>query len=151
MARLDPDRLLVEYREGVTATSPIIPRCYTLTHSDITADLFLTIGPTYAYDKVNIMRDEVLGEWINKGYGYICGIYLHIDGPVGMSAIRSYMFRRELPLALEAIRYGDKAFFHANPELDRAMIIVHFESADPLYNKVENWGTFSDYNIETTM
>lgn len=67
MSDFNPDKLSVEFRKGVTTTEPIIPRCYTLTHSDITAELFLTIGLTYAYDKIdNNMRDEVLGQWIKK-------------------------------------------------------------------------------------
>ena len=74
MSRLKPEKLSVEFRKGVTTTEPIIPRRYTLTHSDVTADLFLTIGLIYAYDKVNAMRDEVLGEWINaqNGYFFMC-------------------------------------------------------------------------------
>jgi hypothetical protein len=53
MERLNPEKLHVEFRPGVTEAEPIIPRRYTLTHSDITADLFLTIAPEYAYDKIN--------------------------------------------------------------------------------------------------
>jgi hypothetical protein len=52
-----------------------------------------------------------------------------------------------LPLALEAIRYGDNEFFNAHPGLDKSPIIVFFMSTNPQYNKVENWGTFSDYDI----
>ena len=47
MKKLDPDKLLVEYKPGVTPISPIIPRRYTLTHSDETGELFLTIGSEY--------------------------------------------------------------------------------------------------------
>ena len=57
------------------------------------------------------------------------------------------MFKRELPLALEAIRYGDRFFFSAHPELDNLPIIVYFMSTNPQFNKTENWGTFSDYYI----
>lgn len=63
LKRLNPDKLHVEFRPGVTMTEPVNGRKYTLTHSDITADLFLTIGLQFAYDKVNTMRDEVLAEW----------------------------------------------------------------------------------------
>lgn len=63
MGKLNPEKLFVEYRPGVTATEPVMGRKYTLTHSDETADLFLTIGLEYAYDKINKMRDEVLAEW----------------------------------------------------------------------------------------
>lgn len=149
MNRLNPDKLSVEFREGVTPTDPIIPRRYTLTHSDITAELFLTIGPRYAYDTINATRDEVLGEWVNINGRYFYYVYLYVDGQfaTGMTAIRNYIFRRELPLALEAIRYGDRDFFNANPELNTVPIVVYFVSSNPQYNKVENWGTFSNYEI----
>ncbi|KZL90371.1 staygreen family protein [Clostridium magnum] len=147
MSRLNPEKLSVEFRDGVTTTDPIIPRRYTLTHSDITAELFLTIGLTYAYDKTNAMRDEVLGEWFKAMNRYFYYVYLHVDGP-GAIAIRNYIFRRELPLALEAIRYGDREFFSAHPELNYAPIIVYFISTNSEFNRVENWGTFSDYDIE---
>jgi len=38
-------------------------------------------------------------------------------------------------------------FFNEYPELDYVPIIVYFQSTDPMFNTVENWGTFSDYNI----
>lgn len=150
MSRLNPEKLSVEFRDGITATTPIIPRRYTLTHSDITAELFLTIGLRYAYDKINAMRDEVLGEWIRKAERYSFHVYLYVDGefyPM-LTAIRDSVFRRELPLALEAIRYGDRAFFNKHSELDNSPIIVHFMSSNPQFSKVENWGTFSEYTIE---
>ena len=149
MSRLNPEKLSVEFRDGVTEIEPISPRRYTLTHSDITAELFLTIGLTYAYDKISAMRDEVLGEWGRYGTGYVYYAYLYVDGQFGpsMAAIRDRVFRRELPLALEAIRYGDRKLFETYPELDNAPIVVYFMSSIPQYNKVENWGTFSGYDI----
>ena len=149
MSKLNPEKLSVEFREGVTTTTPIIPRRYTLTHSDITAELFLTIGLTYAYDKISAMRDEVLGQWIKYGGYYLYYVYLYIDGQFSPTeaAMRNYIFRRELPLALEAIRYGDREFFSMHPELDYSPIIVCFMSTNTEFNKIENWGTFSDYDI----
>lgn len=149
MSRLDPEKLTVELKKGVTETEPIIPRRYTLTHSDITADLYLTIGPDYAFEKVNAMRDEVLGEWISDGDRFRYHVYLHVDGQFGpiTDSIRNEIFRRELPLALEAIRYGDEKFFEAYPELDQSPIIVYFLSDNLASNKAEYWGTFSIYDI----
>lgn len=150
MSKLNPEKLSVEYREGVTATEPIIPRRYTLTHSDLTAELFLTIGPEYAIDQITIMRDEVLGEWVENQGNYLYYAYLYVDGESdqGLVAVRNFVFRRELDLALEAIRYGDDPFFSEHFALDNSPIIVFFLSSDPRYNKIENWGTFSDYKIE---
>ncbi|WP_160691113.1 staygreen family protein [Clostridium sp. C2-6-12] len=149
MNELKPEKLFVELRAGITPTDPIIPRRYTLTHNDITADLYLTIGVTYAYDKITAMRDEVLGEWIKLQDEYIFYVYLYVSGDYSsdVTSMRNYIFRRELPLALKAIRYGDKDFFNAHSELDSVPIIVYFSSTDNQYNKIENWGTFSDYSI----
>lgn len=147
MERLDPEKLYVEFRPGVTQTEPIISRHYTLTHSDITADLFLTVGLEYAYDKINKMRDEVLAEWkMYNGYPFLY-VYVYVDGQFGtaISAIRNIVFRRELPLALEAIRYGDNRFFIEHPNLDDAQIWIHFDSTNSNYNQFENWGTPKDY------
>lgn len=149
MNELKPDKLFVEFRPGVTPNEPIIPRHYTLTHNDITAELYLTIGTTYAYDKITAMRDEVLGEWIKLQNEYIFYVYLYVSGDYGseIAAVRNFIFRRELPLALKAIKYGDKDFFNTHSELNLAQIIVYFSSTENQYNKIENWGTFSDYSI----
>jgi len=147
LKKLNPDKLYVEFRTGVTMTEPVIGRKYTLTHSDITADLFLTIGLQFAYDKVNAMRDEVLAEWrMNHGSPFLY-VYVYVDGQFGplVSAVRDAIFRRELPLALEAIRYGDRKFFATHSELDNAPIWIHFDSTNPKYNRFENWGTPDDY------
>lgn len=143
----NPDKLYVEFREGITSTEPIIHRRYTLTHSDITADLFLTIGLRFAQDKINPMRDEVLGEWTNYRGCYVYNVYLDVDGQFNqtVAAKRNDIFRRELPLALKAIRYGDSRFFVSHPEMNNSPIIVHFISQYPQFHKIENWGAFAEY------
>lgn len=147
MSRLNPEKLTVEYRRPVSETEPIIPRRYTLTHSDFTAELFLTIATFFACDKLNEMRDEVLGEWIVTEAGFLYYVYLQAEGQKGQgsAAIRREIFRRELPLALEAIRYGDKKFFEAHPGSDQIPIIVFYLSSKPELNDTEYWGTFADY------
>lgn len=149
MNRLDPDRLYVEYR-GVTPVFPIIPRKYTLTHSDVTAELFLTIGIDYAFDKITSMRDEVLGRWIENTVPYSIYYFygsVYIDGEFGAvrAAIRNSIFIRELPQALEAIRYGDNRLFLDSPYLDKTPIYIYFQSTLADYNRTEYWGTFNDY------
>nr|WP_106782749.1 staygreen family protein [Lysinibacillus timonensis] len=150
MSKFNPEKLLVEYKDGVTATSLVIPRRYTLTHSDETGDLFLTIGTHYAWDKVNLtMRDEVLGEWLTNGQFLYYYVILYIDqgeyDPT-TSARRTKIFRRELPLALTAIRYGDRFLFNLSPPLYDAPIIVHFISSYPQLARLENWGTFKRFS-----
>lgn len=145
MERLDPEKLYVEFR-SVTTTEPILGRKYTLTHSDITAELFLTIGLQFAYDKITSMRDEVLAEWKNSSSGLFLYVYVYV-GNFGaiMNPIRNTIFRRELPLALEAMVYGDNEFFAAHPQLNYAPIWIYFDSTDPIYNRFEYWGTPMNY------
>ena len=47
MAHLNPEKLHVNFFGGANAYGPIKPRAYTLTHSDATGDLFLSIGQHY--------------------------------------------------------------------------------------------------------
>jgi hypothetical protein len=134
------------------ADGPVVPRCYTLTHSDRTGELFLTIGAVYDRAQVNgcytrLMRDEVLAEWGEGEGGLALHVHCHVSGGlvVGTARWRDAIFRHELPLVLEALRYGDRALYAAHPALDGAPIWVHFHSPRPAYDRVEPWGTPSDY------
>lgn len=151
MSKLNPEKLTVEYRDGVSATGPIISRCHTLTHSDFTGELFLTIGTQFAWDKINTeMRDEVLGVWKTQGNSVHYNVYIYLDKEnhdLNAATKRNEVFRRELPLALTAIRYGDRFLFDLYPRLDYALIIVNFMSIYPSLFKQEIWGTFSNYSI----
>lgn len=141
------NQLSVEFRDGITETSPVNKRKYTLTHSDLTAELFLTIGLEYACDKVGDLRDEVFAEWrVNNGYAFFCA-YVYVNGQKNptVSALRNTIFRRELPLALQAIRYGDRKLFNTYPYLDYVPIYIYFISQSQEYNRIENWGTMKDY------
>ncbi|MGM9951578.1 MAG: staygreen family protein [Lysinibacillus sp.] len=148
MSKFQPERLSVEYRDGVTATAPIFPRCYTLTHSDTTGQLFLTLGTQFAWDKLNSTRDEVLGTWAPNGTSFCAYVYIDQgEYPENAAARRNDIFRRELPLALTAIRYGDGALFAIYPQLDQAPIIIHFMSAHPQFARQENWGAFRNFSF----
>jgi hypothetical protein len=68
MGSFFPDKLHVRFIEPCGSEGPESPRRYTLTHSDLTGDLFLTIGPEYDKRQISgiytrLMRDEVLGGW----------------------------------------------------------------------------------------
>lgn len=151
MSNFNPGRLFVSYANGVTATGPIFPRCYTLTHSDVTGELFLTIGLHYVRGNINSNRDEVLGTWKQSGKFLYYYVYIYLDqGEYDLNVIakRNEVFRRELPLALTAIRYGDRFLFDAYPNLDQASIIINFISAYPQFARQENWGIFHKFKYE---
>jgi hypothetical protein len=152
MKRLNPVKLHVTYLTGTTPEELVVPRFYTLTHSDITGKLFLSIGNQYDTKQISglysrLMRDEVLAELINEGDGLAFRMYCHVSGGFifGRAKWRYNIFQSELPLALEAFRYGDKAIFELNPQLDNAPVLVYFKSTDSQFDKVENWGTMAEY------
>lgn len=147
LKRLNTENLKVNFGMGTSETEPIIPRKYTLTHSDITGELFLTIAANYDYEKISNMRDEVLAEWsiIYNEYALMVNVMVDKENNLIMSAVRNNIFVKELPLALQAIRYGDRKFFIANPYLDKAPIYIKFNSVYPMFNRLEIWGTPSNY------
>lgn len=149
MSKFNPEKLQVSFGRGTSKVKPIIPRKYTLTHSDETAELFLTIAAIYDYDKITKMRDEVLAEWgrINNDYALLANVMVDQEKNPAMSEARNSVFVKELPLALQAIVYGDKKFFKENPSLYKAPIYVKFNSVYPRLNRLELWGTPSDYKI----
>lgn len=154
MSRLNPEKLHVNYLLGLKPEALIIPRRYTLTHSDITGELFLTIGPDYNFGQISglytrFMRDEVLAEWKDDQDGLSVHVYCHVSGGFifGRAGWREAIFRSEMPLVLEAIRYGDRRLFTANAKLDHVPIWVHFQASKTRYNKIEQWGVPADYKI----
>ncbi|EIT83655.1 hypothetical protein A374_19085 [Fictibacillus macauensis ZFHKF-1] len=142
------NKLFVQYRSPVTPTTPLLPRRYTLTHSDETAQLFLVIGPTYAEDTITSMRDEVKMEWRNTANGPILyGTVLVSNESFSpeTAAIRYQVFLKELPLALSAIYEGDRFFFNAHPSLKNTTVYIHFQSNLPRYEMTKNYGPISQY------
>lgn len=154
MSRLSPEKLHVRWSEGATPEALVAPRRYTLTHSDSTGDLFLTIGPEYDRKQISgwytrLMRDEVLAEWLEGESGLSLHLYCHVSGgfTFGSARMRFDIFQRELRLVLEAFRFGDRALFTAQPALDRAPIWVHYHSTDRRYQRTESWGSPVDYSV----
>lgn len=152
MGRLKPEKLHVRLAQDTAPDGPVVPRRYTLTHSDATGDLYLTIGPEYNHEQISgwhtrLLRDEVLAEWQEEENDPTLHVHCHVSGGlvVGPAGWRYAIFRRELPLVLEALRFGDRALFEAHPALDQAPILAHFHATQPRYNQVESWGVPADY------
>ena len=145
--RLKPEKLHVRFLAGATAEGPVTPRRYTLTHSDATGDLFLTIGPDYDREQISgwytrLLRDEVLAEWGHDEDGPALHVTCHVSGGLvlGPAGWRYRIFQRELPLVLESFRYGDRRLLEAHPELDQAAILIHFQATRRRYRRTERWG-----------
>jgi hypothetical protein len=64
----DPSKLTVRYRGNSDFVNSqtieeLFPRTYTLTHSDVTRELFLSIGPSY--DSSQVCSTAILSQTIN--------------------------------------------------------------------------------------
>jgi len=152
MGRLKPEKLHVTFLSYTEVDKLILPRRYTLTHSDFTGELFLSVGPDYDRKQISklytrLMRDEVLTELVSIEDSIQFNVYCHVSGGfvIGGAKWRYDIFRSELPLVLEAIRYGDRTIFQQNPNLDQIPVQINFQSSNPKFNKVEQWGTMADY------
>ena len=152
MSELRKDKLNVTCRDSVIPGRTFIPRRYTLTHSDVTGDLFLTIDCEYDDDQISglytrFMRDEVLAEWIENEKRYELHIYVHVSGGFvfGWAKLRYKIFKFHMPSVLKAIRNGDIELFELYPNLDQSQNYIHFISKKNKYNKIEEFGMLKDY------
>jgi hypothetical protein len=153
MAHYQPEKLHINFEPELNLADADLPRCYTLTHSDRTGDLFLTIARNY--DKkttsgwyTRLMRDEVFGEWKDAD-GLALHIHCHVSGGFvfGPAKWREAIFKQHLPLVLEAIINGDRLFITSDHRYQNAGVKVHFHAKQSILDQVENWGCVDDYLI----
>ncbi len=147
MKEFHPQKVFVQYRDCMQPTGSVEGRKYTITHSDATADLFVTIADCYAEDRVSRMRDEVRLAWeFHNGKPVLMGSVL-IDerGMTENSCMRSQIFYREMPMALKALRWADRFLFCEDPCLDGAQVWIHFISCNPALDKSYDFGTIGSY------
>ena len=152
MSELKPEKLHVEFKEPVEKNGPLSPRMYTLTHSDRTGDLFLTIGPEVNRSQISglytrFMRDEVLAEWVVEGDDAKLIVHCHVSGGLafGPAGWRYSIFKQHLPMVISAFRYGDRGLFDAYQGLDKSRVFVHFHAVQDRYNTIEDWGPIEKY------
>lgn len=149
MSTFNTSKLSTTFLPSTTDCLPVDGRKYTLTHSDATGKLFLSIGNHYNLPAINAkIRDEVLAEWISQYAQFICKGKVYVSGgefDEHSSKQRFIIFQREIKLALTAIFYGDRRLFSYYPQLLDSAILIHFESIFPQYNQVLYYGTPRQY------
>ncbi|RIW38367.1 hypothetical protein D3H55_02175 [Bacillus salacetis] len=149
MSEFDSEKLSLTYIPPASIFYPMDGRKYTLTHSDLTGELFLSAGCVYDMAKIDpLMRDEVLAEWVRVMGQYTLSGKVHVSGgefEKNLSKVRYMIFQKELPLALTAIVNGDNGFFTYFPWLLDAPIYISFESIYPEFNHVQFYGTPRKY------
>lgn len=154
MSGLEPRKLHVTFKDGTSPVNLELPRHYTLTHSDMTGDMYLTIGSRYNKKQISglytrLMRDEVLAEWREEEGQLALHIYVHVSGGIafGLAFWRNEILHYHMPMVLEALRYGDRMIYQNHPELDEVSVFVHFASHRQRYHKVEDWGPIKKYRL----
>lgn len=89
------------------APAPLLPRTYTLTHSDVTASLTLAVSHTINRAQLQgwynrLQRDEVVAEWKKVRGRMSLHVHCHISGGHLLldliAGLRYYIFRKELPV-----------------------------------------------------
>lgn len=148
MDKLDPSKLIFDFKSGISKDGPIIPRNYTVTHSDKTGDILVIVAKTYDKSNVTNKKDEVYGKWCENGKEYVLCLELSVDGnerDKNKVAQRNRIFREALPLVITAIRQGDLGLIKKHNKLDESDIFIKFNSRFDEFYKVEYWGKLKNY------
>ncbi len=155
MSDLQPEKLHVTFQAGTSVGEFSLPRRYTLTHSDLTGDLFLTIGADYDHTQISgiytrLMRDEVLAEWQQDRTSPSLHVYCHVSGglAIGSAHWRNDILLTHMRGVIEALCHGDRDLAAQVPELAEARVWVYFRSNEPRYDRVEDWGLVRNYQLE---
>nr|PNR58080.1 hypothetical protein PHYPA_005075 [Physcomitrium patens] len=130
-----------------------LPRVYTLTHSDVTSKITLAISREINKAQLKgwyskLQRDEVVAEWRKVQGKMSLHVHCHISGGNVLhnliANLRFYIFRKELPVVLEAFRHGDEELLKEYPDLDNSLVWVYFHSNVNEYNRLECWGPLAE-------
>ena len=144
-----PDKLETTLMSPTTEDGAIEDRKYTLTHSDTTGMMFLTIANEYDYNAINYdLRDEILGAWKESDTSYILFFYAYVGNLSYADALYRYnIFKSHIDSALQAIIYGDRMLLSKYPELLNTPIYIKFDSSIPVFNNYEFYGFVMDYIV----
>ncbi|MGM7702093.1 staygreen family protein [Pseudalkalibacillus sp. Hm43] len=150
MSTFDPNKVSTKFLPPANPNYPVVGRKYTLTHSDITGELFLSVGCRIDLESIDQqMRDEVIAEWRRDRYGrYHLFGEVYVDGGEFSKEVterRFNIFRKEMGTALKGMLYGDQPFLSNHPYLLDAPIYIQFNSTYPEYNQTFYFGTLRDY------
>jgi hypothetical protein len=144
---LNSQKVFIQYRDIMKPYEPVMDRKYTITHSDITAELFVFVAKNYAEDQITRMRDEVRAAWgqYKKEFVLMGSVIVDGNGIIGNAYIRNKIFYNEMPTALQALRQADRFLFDKESDLDNTPVFIHFISSNPVYDKTYDFGVIGIY------
>ncbi|MFC2028919.1 staygreen family protein [Chloroflexota bacterium] len=150
---MNPEKLHVRILGPSQSLEQVLPRRYTLTHSNVTGNMLLSIGSQHDRKQfggfyTRLMRDEVLAELKAEDKGTSLHVYCHVSGGIviGNARWRNDILHHHMRLVLEALHYGDRNLLSAHPELEQIKVWVHFRSKHTEYNKIEDWDLYQDFS-----
>ncbi len=145
---------------GATQRDPdAMPRRYTLTQAGSAGAVAVAVGDVYDYSallspRTQLIRDELTAELSCDEHNRPeLHVFCHISGVTVDPAFaepgwRAQIFEAALPVALSALRWADRDFYHRHPEYDRARVLVHFRATEEQYNRIGAYGWLSEYVID---
>ena len=144
-----PDKLETTFVEPITPYHPIKGRKYTLTHSDETGMMFLTIANEFDFEAINPdSRDELLGTWKLYDGSYKLFFYAYVGNSDYLTALKKYgAFKYHMNIALQAVVYGDQKLLKTHPDLNDSAIFVKYISSIQIFDHFEFYGYVKDYII----
>lgn len=150
-ARFEASKLKVVFQgEETDKYARILPRSYSLSHCDFTANLTLTISNVINHDQLKgwYNEDDVVAQWTEVNGDLCLDVHCFVSGPNSFldlaAEFRYHIFSKELPLVLKAVLHGDYILFREHQELMDAAVRVYFHSSSKKYNRLECWGTLKD-------
>jgi hypothetical protein len=148
MTTLNCDHISTKMLPPATSYAPVEGRKYTISHDDVIAKNFVSIGHVYDYDLITDLRDEVLAEWVPHMGQYVLIGKVYVsrgEYDENTSHLRYMIFKKEIEKALRAIVISDSEFYKHFPWFLDFPIYIHFESNLTQYNQVINFGTPRSY------
>lgn len=121
-------QVTAEYRDNLDLWN----RKYTITHDDETGELCVTIGASFASDRYDSIRDEVILQWVDlDGAPTLVGkVLVSGEGITDENGLRKNIFYRELQGALTGVVQADEALFERQPKLLAAPVLIYFQEGD---------------------
>ncbi len=152
MNRLNLDQLRLNFLPGLAPVSVTSPRRYTITHTLTSDQIILSVGPEYDRQALDhwwngLAQLTLVANWHYGSEGWALHLHCHVSGglALGPASWRDRYFQHILPLAIQAIRAGDRQLFQALPQLDQSPILVQFHARQSRYHRLERWGRIGDY------
>ncbi|MCC0629695.1 MULTISPECIES: staygreen family protein [unclassified Clostridioides] len=148
MVNLNANKLNVNMVYPVSATAPIRFRRYTVSYSENTSNIYLTIA-TY-FDTLSIGTvsiDKVYGQWawvIDNIYDLNLFVFVG-NYPYEIARNRYESFVNVLPIAITSIINGDRIFLISNFYLLNSKITVRFISSHPTLNRTVDYGSIRNF------